>query len=255
LKDPESAGTQSQKTTVEEVEDEESTRTSPKKKKKKPKKKKKASSTTSESAEKSPVISPTVQIPSSPTSPVGPSPANNIPSTPTKGKKTAESTSKIPVPTSPTASTIARPFESSASLPLPTEQIAQSAHAYIQSEGLANQKSKVKSRPDYGNLITAPKQGFFAKFGKRKDKTEEDEDEEDIRGNTNSWFSRLGKKTAVYMRQLVGADDKLAPMKWEHFLKVRKPFSSYPIVTTVLLGDERDGLSIRPQYCWIKCAV
>jgi hypothetical protein len=78
----------------------------------------------------------------------------------------------------------------------------------------------VKSRPDYGNLALVPtKQGFFSKFGKKKDKQTE------VEGARHSWFSRLGKKTAGYMRQLVVNDDvKVTPMKWEHFLKVRKAF-------------------------------
>jgi len=108
-----------------------------------------------------------------------------------------------------------------ASLALPTEQTAQSAHAYIQSEGLASQKSKVKSRPDFGNLApVSENRSFFSSFGRKKDKTGGDKDDQNPKGSKHSWFSKLTKKTVNHMRQLIGVDEKVAPMKWENFLKV-----------------------------------
>jgi len=94
----------------------------------------------------------------------------------------------------------------------------------MQSEGLTNQKSKVKSRPDFGNL--APVIGdrsFFSRLGRDKDKATGDvEDEKDTKGSKYSWFSRLSKKTVGHMRQLIGVDEKVAPMKWDNFLRVMR---------------------------------
>lgn len=96
----------------------------------------------------------------------------------------------------------------------------------MQTEGLATKtKEKVKSRPDPSTLEPiVEKKGFFNRFG-RRDKTQEDE-ELIKKGGKFSYFSRLSKKTSVYMHQLLrtSEDDKkgLAPMKWEHFLKVMR---------------------------------
>ena len=58
---------------------------------------------------------------------------------------------------------------------------------------------------------------------------DEDEDGNEVKeypqGSQPNWRSkitRLGKKAAENMRQLIGADDgKVAPMNWDNFLKVR----------------------------------
>ena len=115
-------------------------------------------------------------------------------------------------------------FGSTASLPLPSETVAQSARSYLQSENLASQKSKIKSRPNYATAFGEPenkkKVSMFSKImGRGKA-----EEEEPKKGSRRNWFSRLTKKSKSLMHQLLNtAEDStkgMTPMKWEDFLKV-----------------------------------
>jgi len=213
-----------QKTTVEDAEDEDDVIRSPKKKKKKPKKKK----TTSSVAEAGPNILLVAEPP-----PVTPSPAKSPESVPKSppasppGIPNANgSTSPRPPVRSPSssASTTTLPHLSSVSLSLPVEPtVAQSSRSYLQAEKLEASKSKVKSRPDQQlEPVPEKKKGFFSKLTKGKDKLKDLEPEK--KGSKQSWFSRLTKKTNGYMHQLLRTSEDetrgIAPMKWDHFLKV-----------------------------------
>jgi hypothetical protein len=123
------------------------------------------------------------------------------------------------------ASATTLPRASTTSLPIePTT--AQSARAYLKAEKLEAPKSKVKSRPEQGPMESIPeKKSIFSKFVKSKAKEEPEADQKD---NKPSLFSRLSKKTAGYMSQLLGGSKDEGPgsMKWDNFLKVRDASSS-----------------------------
>jgi hypothetical protein len=189
----------SYKATMEEVEDEDEVSRIPKKKKKKkkkPKKKKPGPAEPQQAAETTPA--PVVRE------------ASPAVTAPRKAPQKA-------VPTS-APSTI-----STTSLPLGSVEptIAQSARSYLQSENLDSQRTKVKTRPGYATSFTEKpeKKGVFSKLMGRN-KTQE----EDTKGPKHSWFSRLTKRTTGYMHQLLNSPENdtkgIAPMKWEHFLKV-----------------------------------
>lgn len=205
----------SQKATVgDDAEDEEggTPSASKKKKKKKPKKKKKKPTEGGEQVDGA------ADGPSA--TPVSPAPSTHAPaptSPESKKKETPKPQPKPARPASVVSSINAMPFGGSTTS-LPGSSAAQSARKYLQEEGI-EEKNKLKSRPNFGNLAPIPeKKGIFAKF--KKDKTEEPEE----KGDKHSFFSTLGKKTKSYMHQLLNTaeDEKkgLAPMKWENFLKV-----------------------------------
>ncbi|KZT10678.1 uncharacterized protein LAESUDRAFT_734491 [Laetiporus sulphureus 93-53] len=228
-------GSQSRKATVETVEDEEEVAAAKNKKKKKSKKKKKPS-TASEPA--TPDLQQGTSMPQAPTTPaihaasegqaagVRPSAPsaqtkNGVPATPSTANA-----SKPVRQASVNSSTATLTNMSTTSLPLQQTQSAQSARKYLQTEGLNNSKTKIKSRPDYANLVPIPekKKGLFNRFGK-KDKTEEDT-VSSKQGSKFSFFHKLSSKAKVHMHQLLNTseDEKrgLAPMKWENFLKVMR---------------------------------
>jgi hypothetical protein len=113
---------------------------------------------------------------------------------------------------------------STVTLPQIHQTTAESARKYLQAEHAESQKQKVKSRPDPSATSPAvekrEKKGFFSRFTKDKPSL----DEKEMKQAKCSWFSKLTKKTNGYMRQLLRTSDEdakgLAPMKWEHFLKV-----------------------------------
>lgn len=194
--------------TVEEVDDEDS---EPSKKKKKHKKKKKKSITTA----------PTQPQPTAPISPV-------IPTPPAQAKA---SVVKFPSASMSTAQSNASSatLTNVSSIELTRQQTAQSAHSYLQSEGLKERKSKVKSRANHANLVPIPekeKKGLFSRFAKKKEEKGDavDMPKEKDEQSLQKWFSRLGKKTKDNMHQLLGSkgDGKKgsASMKWDTFLKV-----------------------------------
>ncbi|KIP10936.1 hypothetical protein PHLGIDRAFT_125248 [Phlebiopsis gigantea 11061_1 CR5-6] len=201
----------SQAATVEEVSDEDETTTSAKKKKKKPKKKKKKP--TAEASEE-PLLTP-----ASPTFPHTPAPTvPTPPASPQKKAPTKPVTAKAPSVQTVTSSTV---YGSTASLPLPTEQTAQSARTYLKSEGLDAEKSKIKTRADHATLFTIPekKKGLFSRWTKPKS----DKAEVNQKG-AHSLFNRLSKRATTWMHQLMNSaeDEKqgLASMKWDHFVKL-----------------------------------
>lgn len=219
--------------TVEEVEDdEEETTTSKKKKKKKPKKKKKSTSTAAEESVDS-------LAPETPSSPVPPPPAS--PSPVASPKTTPASPPQKKTAPSPKSPTTVKPSNAStSSLPsfadLSRQQSAQSAHSYLQSEKPAEPKSKIKSRPEFGNLLAITENSEKKSiFNWRKGNKEEPKEEKDNKQALHKWFSRMKKGTKEYMHQLLGTpeDDKKgqAGMKWENFLKVRAPYSFDKVLT------------------------
>ncbi|KAK7685171.1 hypothetical protein QCA50_011534 [Cerrena zonata] len=208
----------SQKATVEEVEDEEEgglPSASKKKKKKKPKKKKKKPTEGAEVAEGDAAATPSTTQPTTPGA-TTPGASSSVPAKKETPKPKPKPAARPP---SIASSINAMPFGgSTTSLAVPT--VAQSARKYMQEEGI-EEKSKLKSRPDFGNLAPiSEKKGFFSKL--RKDK----EEEQVPKGDKHSFFSTLSKKTKSYMHQLMNTseDEKkgLAPMKWENFLKVMR---------------------------------
>ncbi|PCH43414.1 hypothetical protein WOLCODRAFT_138330 [Wolfiporia cocos MD-104 SS10] len=219
---PTTEASKSHKVTVEAVEDDDDIPTAAtKKKKKKPKKKKKSSATT-EAASATPDSQQPPSTPVTPAAPVAPAASPASPS-PQKTAAPKSSTPKRSSSISSSTTSTALPHMSTTSLPL--QQTAQSAHKYMQTEGLTNTKTKVKTRADHANLVPIPeKKGLFSRFSKKQQ--EKEEEEPSRKGSKFSYFSKLTKKTATYMHQLLGTpeDDKkgIAPMKWEHFLKVMR---------------------------------
>jgi hypothetical protein len=237
-------GQRSKKVTVEDVEDEdgENRSTIPKKKKKKKPKKKKPAAASTENEEKDVVV----ESVSSPgpenvtTPPQSPAPSTQgSPQTPfsvtspSKRKKKKPSSSQ-PDPESRTSLNLNSPlnaststfasqipaFASTASLPPPEPQRAQSARSYVRSEGLT-EKTKVKSRPNGPALEPInEKKGFWSKFSK-KEKQDEKKEEDDDTVPRENWAVRMKEQTKTYMRQMIGTKEGLQPMKWDNFLKVR----------------------------------
>jgi len=85
----------------------------------------------------------------------------------------------------------------------------------------------VKSRPEQSRFtpqLDKIGKGILSKFTSGK-KGEEEEMEPNEQVDKRSWFSRLGKKTKTYMHQLLKTSEDetkgIAPMKWDHFLKVK----------------------------------
>lgn len=234
----------STKTTVEDVEDEEDQRksTAPKKKKKKKPKKKKAAATSAGSEGQSVIESPSLPGPEVvSTPPQSPAPTAQEPpqspdsvasSSKKKKKKTPSSSRPGPEPStglnlssslnaSTTTFTSQLPaYASTTSLPLPEPQRAQSARAYVRSEGLA-EKAKVKSRRNGPALEPIKeKKGFWSKFSKKEEKSDEIKEEDDDAVPRENWAVRMKDQTKMYMRQMIGTKEGLQPMKWDNFLKV-----------------------------------
>jgi len=204
---------------VEEVEDKDRVPATPKKKKRKPKKKKPTSPDPHPTQAPVPEVSNLV-----PKSPTQNSKAKAVPlppKSPVVLNKTPAATVVAPKPGSIGSS---QSFGSTASLPLPSETVAQSARSYLQSENLATQKSKIKSRPNHATAFGEPenkkKVSMFSKImGRGKA-----EEEEPKKGSKRNWFSRLGKKSKRLMHQLLNTSEDdtkgVTPMKWEDFLRV-----------------------------------
>jgi len=222
------------------VEDEDDVPAAPKKKKKKPKKKKKKPTAAEPGlptekpaqADDNPIqvdkpsrtAPPLVSPPSPPApAPIATSNATDVlPTSPSKSKAQVKPSKPASGSSPVAASPVMPPHMSTTSLDLSRQQTAQSAHSYLQSESLAEAKSKIKSRPGHGNLAAVPeKRGWFSKFSKKE---EEQREVEKGKKSLGKWFSNLTKKTKASMHQLLGSadDDKkgMAPMKWEQFLKV-----------------------------------
>ncbi|EMD37569.1 hypothetical protein CERSUDRAFT_114203 [Gelatoporia subvermispora B] len=232
------------KTTVEDVEDEEEAAAAKKKKKKPKKKKKKPAAVATETGPEgqdvpqSPAASATPTAPSA-TADAAPQEGNNSAQPDAQGQdsghargsvtskkkkksgtKAAPSASRVFVDSGSSSATAVPSFASSSThIPLQRVQTAQSAHSYLKTEGVGEKKAKVKSRPDFANLKES---NLFSRFSRNdKHKGEADEGGKTDKPNV---FSRLSKKTAQYMHQLMqtSADEKQgkASMRWDNFVKV-----------------------------------
>ena len=218
--------------TIEDVEDEDAPPTVPKKKKKKKAKKKKKSSLILEEydvleVDSPPPSSPVVQ--SAP--PVVSSPVEETPPplTPTTKKKKPEKRRSVTSLASGTSTVLAS--VSTLSLEQPR---AQSAHSYLQSENLTEQKVKTKTRAD--SLPLPPieekdtKRSFFSRFRREKEVgARAPEEEAKQRLNIGSWFQNLNRKSGGFLTQILGADKSAKkggpPMKWDHFVKASELIS------------------------------
>lgn len=214
--------------TVEDADDESDEPKGDKKKKKKPKKKKKKAASAPGSADL-PVVETSASPAPAPAPPLSPTPSpargpasSSPPASPSKVKSEVKKPAskapsvKAPSITSNISGTTA--FGSTTSLPLPAEQKAESARAYLAK--LAEAKTKVKTRPDQ-QLDAEPEKGrtrLFSKFGSSKEKPKEDVKQK----NTANVFANLKKKTGTMARKLFGvsAQDKKGALKWEEFLQV-----------------------------------
>ncbi|KAI0062875.1 hypothetical protein BV25DRAFT_1855093 [Artomyces pyxidatus] len=232
------AASKSRNVTVEEVEDEDAPTEAAKKKKKKPKKKKKKPTAATDPGRASPQpdAAPVALAPSE----TLPAPAQTqAPVTPaTPSAKTKPTPPKSPPPKSPprksppltsrstlgSGSTATLANMSTASLDITRQQTAQSAHSYLQSEHIKDQKTKIKSRPEHGNLQSiTEKKGFLSRFGKKKDNVSPEEKERE-KQSMSKWFGNLTKKASEGMHQILHTQGKqsVKPMKWDHFVKIMK---------------------------------
>ena len=223
--------------TIEEVEDEDAPHTpAKKKKKKKPKKKKKSASAadevdvpeTSSPPPSSPIIEPAppiIKIIPSPPLAVEDPPSPTPPSQ-TKKRKPEKRQSTMRHPSLASSSMTTFASVSTTSL---EQTRAQSAHSYLQSENLAEQKVKVKTRAEAPSLPPVEEQdtkrGFFSRFSRKREAgphTPEDDTKE--KRNLGAWFKNMNRKSSGFLAQILGADKSAKkggpPMKWDHFVKV-----------------------------------
>ncbi|EKM80649.1 hypothetical protein AGABI1DRAFT_105632 [Agaricus bisporus var. burnettii JB137-S8] len=202
---------QSQKATVEDVTDEDEPHVPGKKKKKKYKKKKKNNNSISTTGEYDAHDN---AIPSSPPPVARSEPAATRPRspiTPTKQKKP---------PITPTKAKSAPPKISSAALPAfetATNIRGQSARTYLSS--IEPHKVKPKTRSDQPSVLTKEE-------GKTEssDKQNSELDAKEQHAARCSWFSRLPRKTANFMHQLLRTSDDVkqgrSGMRWDDFVKL-----------------------------------
>jgi hypothetical protein len=108
---------------------------------------------------------------------------------------------------------------------------AQSAHSYLQSENLTDQRVKVKTRAEQSGLPLVEehvtKGGFFSRFSRKKEAAPHASEEETReKRNLGAWFKKMNRKSAGFLAQILGADKSAKkggpPMKWDHFAKVGK---------------------------------
>lgn len=234
-----------QQTAIEEVEDEDDV---PPPKKKKVKKKKKnhnkhqdtrttppfsavqqsmspSPSTPSNGAKKPPAgHSPSQSLQSSQEIPKSSKILSTSPSHMTPSKETPHKTTREPAPKhSSGQSSIQSPLDildpnfSRASLPLAHETNAQSARAYLQSENVTMEKTKVKTRPAFART-------FFKADNELKKTKESGVEKKGLLDRVKK--INLPKRIGDSMLRLISPTDGKAqakkPMKWEEFLKVRQ---------------------------------
>lgn len=149
-----------------------------------------------------------------PSSPVSPATTIQSPVSPTKGKA-AKGKSPAKPPAKPPVNG-GNPLSSITSLPLPTEQKAESARSYLKT--LPGAKEKVKSRPDGGNSI-------FSGF---KNMMANDEQDGEMKKTSTglSTFNRLGTKMMDHARKVfgIGVEERKASLRWDKFVQVRKSY-------------------------------
>jgi hypothetical protein len=105
---------------------------------------------------------------------------------------------------------------------------AQSAHSYLQSENLAEQKVKVKKRAEPPNLPPVEEQdtkgSFFSRFSRKRETVPRAPEETKEKRNLGTWFQNMNRKSRGVLAQILGADKSAKkggpPMKWDHFVKV-----------------------------------
>jgi hypothetical protein len=228
--------------TVEDVSDEDEPGSAAKKKKKKPKKKKKKKPSVPEATIESEetLIQPVEPAPAptpDPTPALTPAPAPS-PAATTPRKKTPVKQPAGKVPSVKSVATSTAAYGSTASLPLPTEQTAQSAHAYLKQTGLDSEKTKVKTRADHATLFSIDekadsKRGIFSRFKKEKNQSPEVDD-----AGKQSFFSNLKRKSKDYMKQILSSpEDKRygsTEMRWSHFVKVRISISELELCLIIM---------------------
>ncbi|KAI9450353.1 hypothetical protein F5148DRAFT_987108 [Russula earlei] len=220
--------------TIEEVEDEDAPHTAAKKKKKKKaKKKKKLASAIGEvdgPGTSSPLpSSPTVE-PSSPVIPSAPPVVEVLPSpAPTPQAKKRKPEKRPPVMQPPSLGSSSTSTFASMSTASLEQTRAQSAHAYLHSENLTEQKVKVKTRAEPRDRPLVEEQdtkiGFFSRFSRKKEVSLlAPEEEMTEKRNLGSWFRNMNRKSTGFLAQILGADKNAKkggpPMKWDHFVKV-----------------------------------
>jgi len=217
--------------TVEEVEDEDAPhRVAKKKKKKKPKKKKKSVPTEDKvdvpETSSPPPSSPIIIEPPSPTIPSPPLVVEVPPSPPPTSqakKKKRQPTMRQPNLTSSSTTTFAT--MSTAAL---EQTRAQSAHSYLQSENLTEQKVKVKTRAELSSRPPVQEQdtkrGFFSRFSRKREAAPHTPEETKEKRNLGTWFKNMNRKSGTFLAQILGADKSAKkggpPMRWDHFVKV-----------------------------------
>lgn len=193
--------------------DEDEPHVSGKKKKKKPKRKKKPSISTTGELD----VHDTV-IPSSPPPVSAPEPEVKRPQspvTPTKQRKPPAAPAKAK-PAPPKISPAALPaFETA------THAHGQSARTYLSS--IEPQKVKPKTRSDQPSIIIKEEESKSASSNKQNSEL----DTEEQNAARFSWFSRLPRKTANFMHQLLRTSDDVkqgkSGMRWDDFVKVDLP--------------------------------
>lgn len=154
---------------------------------------------------------PTVHEDSAPviSTPPKDTPSSTLPETP----------SKVPSIKSPASNALLNSHAHMSTSSLPIEPtVAQSTHSYLQDLGAP--KEKVKSRPDHASLFSE-KRGFLSKLSS-KDKTKKEKEDDPTVSKRFSWFTKLGKRTAGYMHQLMHThgEEKGGSLKWDNFVKV-----------------------------------
>ncbi len=105
---------------------------------------------------------------------------------------------------------------------------AQSAHAYLQSENLTEQKVKVKTRAELSSLPPVQEQdtkrSFFSRFSRKREAAPHAPEEETEKRNLGAWFKNMNRRSSRFLEQILGADKSAKkggpPMKWDHFVKV-----------------------------------
>ena len=186
---------------MEEVEDNDGVSVTRKKKKKNPKKKKPTSTDPHPTQTPVPEVS---NLPNSgPKSPTQDSKAKAPSPTPKSPITLNKKPAAMVVAPKPGSIASSQSFGSTASLPLPSETVAQSARSYLQSENLATQKSKIKSRPNYATTFGEPEKKKKVSMFSRIMGRGKAEEEEPKKAPRHNWFSRLGKKSKSLMHQLL----------------------------------------------------
>jgi hypothetical protein len=257
---------------MEEVEDEDAPRTvAKKKKKKKPKKKKKSVP----SEDKADVPEPSSPPPSSPIiqppSPILPSPPLVVevppsppPTSQVKKQKPERRQPTMRQPNLTSSSTMTFASMSTASL---EQTRAQSAHSYLQSENLTEQKVKVKTRAEPSSLPQVQEQdtkkGFFSRFSRKREAAPYAPEEETMeKRNLGAWFKNMNRKSTGFLAQILGADKSAKkggpPMKWEYFVKVSGVCSLCATKVHFWLrdiGDDRHGFRSGREHRGVKCTL